>query len=200
MKIKHVSQHHLQPNNTKGFTLLEVIFVVVILGITTAIASPYLLDFLPNYTLKGAANDLRSHLQEARLHAVKSSKDVSIVFVKGVGGNLGHYFLDLDGNQSLNPVEPGEFRVDLANYEYGINLGYRNDVKNWNGDTITDPLMISGSLSYITFTPQGTATPASIYLINDEMFHVYATTIYASGAIKTRKYNGQLPFSKNNWN
>lgn len=199
MHITQITPHHLLQNKTKGFSLTEVLVTMIILGITAAIASPYLLRFLPNYALKGASMDLRSHLQEARLYAVKSSTDVSIVFKKGTEGNPGYYFLDLNGDKSLTPAEPGEFRVDFSNYEYGIDLGIRNDIKNWNNAAITDALSIAGSVNYITFTPQGTATSGSIYLINEEMHYVYANTIYASGAIKTRKHNGQLPFSKTNW-
>ena len=64
----------------QGFTVIEVIIVVVILAILTAIAIPNFISWLPNFRLKGAARDLYSTMQKVRLEAVKRNTDIGISF------------------------------------------------------------------------------------------------------------------------
>ena len=65
---------------SKGFTLIEVIVVMVVVGIMAAIAIPGYLNWLPNYRLTGAASDLFSYMQKAKLEAVRRNTDIGITF------------------------------------------------------------------------------------------------------------------------
>lgn len=72
-------------NNSRGFTLMEVLVVVALIGIIAAIAAPSLTTFVPNYRLKGEARDMYSQLQRARNEAVKTNTTVTFNFTPGVG-------------------------------------------------------------------------------------------------------------------
>ncbi|MCD6187011.1 MAG: GspH/FimT family pseudopilin [Desulfuromusa sp.] len=125
---------------SKGFTLVEVIVVMVVIGIMAAIAIPGYLNWLPNYRLKGAASDLFSHMQKAKLEAVRRNTDIGITFTTvtppATGGSYLAFVDDGSGPGGIkgNAVQDGSeatfFRVampvscSLENANFLGALGY----------------------------------------------------------------------------
>ena len=63
-----------------GFTLMEILITIAIIGIVTAIAIPNFLTLLPRWRAKAAATDLFSNLQLAKITAVRKGQNVSVTF------------------------------------------------------------------------------------------------------------------------
>lgn len=61
-------------NNNQGFTMLETITIVVILGILSAIAAPSFLGMLNRNKVNDALSQAQGALQEAQREAIRKSK------------------------------------------------------------------------------------------------------------------------------
>lgn len=61
-----------------GFTLIEMMTAIGILGILAAVAIPGYISWLPQIRLSGATHQIVGDLMNARMLAVKESKDVTI--------------------------------------------------------------------------------------------------------------------------
>ena len=63
-----------------GFTLLELMTVLVILVILAGISIPFFSTWLPDQRLKSAARDLFSNMKLAKMMAIKSNSKCRIIF------------------------------------------------------------------------------------------------------------------------
>ena len=83
---------------SKGFTLIEVLIVVGIIGILAAISIPSYINWLPNYRLKVAARDLYGAAMKAKGEAVKRNVNCNLTFNQMVGGTLYAYVVYVDAD------------------------------------------------------------------------------------------------------
>ncbi|MCW5199375.1 prepilin-type N-terminal cleavage/methylation domain-containing protein, partial [Desulfobulbus sp. F1] len=80
--------------NTAGFSFVELMVVIALIGMLSAIALPSLLGSLSEKRLKNAARNLYSDMQRARLQAVKKNKKLFVRFSDGAGNKNDFYYFD----------------------------------------------------------------------------------------------------------
>jgi len=71
------------PGKQGGFTLIEVMIVIVIIGIMTGIAVPAFSEWRERQAVRSAAQALLSQMKQARVLALAENRSVSIDFCDG---------------------------------------------------------------------------------------------------------------------
>jgi len=181
-KLEKLSENDRQ----KGFTLVEVIVVLLVVVILTGIAIPTYLSWIPGIRLKSAARDLYSNIQLARIQALKDNVTVPVRFETGgdfdPSNDIYYYDTNSDGIYT-----PGEFRIFLNSYKNAVGFRVNNipGINDWNGNNAVtvDPTQIS-------YTNKGTANSNSVFIENEDKTIIYAITVLTTGAIRLRKYYG----------
>lgn len=90
------------PRSCSGFTLIEVLTVVAIVAIISAIAIPNYIEWSRAAKLRSAVNDLTSDLAMARLRAIKGGAPVKVTFT--TDGYM--VFIDDNDNHVWDSGEP----------------------------------------------------------------------------------------------
>lgn len=98
-----------------GFTLLEILLCLVIIGILTAFAVPAYTSILENRALVATAEAIAADLRWARSEALKRNLDVSVTFTPGDNWN---YNISIPPNTSIktvaNAINPDFERISLS--------------------------------------------------------------------------------------
>ena len=68
-----------------GFTLMEVMIVIAIIGLTTALAVPNYIDWNARYQLRQAATEIQGQLSIARISAMSRNSVVTVNLVLNSG-------------------------------------------------------------------------------------------------------------------
>ena len=72
-------------NSESGFTLIEMMIVVAIVGVTSAMAVPSYIDWHARYQLRQAATEIQNQLSVARISAMSRNSVVNVSLVLSGG-------------------------------------------------------------------------------------------------------------------
>jgi len=144
LHIKHMMRQ------AKGFTLLELMIVIAVLGILAAVAIPNFVSQMPKYRLNGAARQVMGDLMWARMQAVSLNRRVKVFFLSN-----NHEYKICDDADNNGTVADGEGDVQLKD----IHNEYHDVTIGSNNDPIFSPRGTATNLPTITLTnPSGSKT------------------------------------------
>jgi prepilin-type N-terminal cleavage/methylation domain-containing protein len=129
----------------KGFTLLEMITAIAVLGIVSAIAIPNYVSWLSDMKIKTAVGDLKSDMNMAKLRAIRENATVAMVF--NVASNSYESFVDngAGGGTANNGVrDGGEAQLKLVTLPAGVTMrevSFVNDRCSFGGSGIPSGLV-----------------------------------------------------------
>jgi len=112
-------------NKNQGFTLIETLFTLIIIGILAAIAAPSFLAMLNRNKVSNALTQVRGALQEAQREAVRKSQSCTVT-IDATNKKVAGPCL-VTGDRTLNSS------VGLESNETSIKFSYRGTI-NLSGD------------------------------------------------------------------
>ena len=103
---------------TGGFSLFELLIVIAVIAVVSAIVTPNIISWRNGAKLRGAADNVRGDLQMSKVTAVRERSPVTITFS---ATNYQVTFTDKDGNARIlrNRQLPAGVRVDLGSTGFG---------------------------------------------------------------------------------
>ncbi|MCR4321217.1 MAG: GspH/FimT family protein [Candidatus Brocadiaceae bacterium] len=202
-------QRNLKTHTQEGFSLIEIIIVMVIIGVLAGTAIPVYIGMGPSIRLSGATRQIMGDLMWARMRAISENNDYVIVFGSAgpdLSNNTYYIYDDDEGNFNTVGPETGELvkTAVIPDGYKGVGYGFVPGMKNTSGGTLNagDPPVTfsssipAGNVRWVQFEPTGGANKmGSIYLILDvdktsgRKERSRAITVIQNGRVRIYKYN-----------
>jgi len=171
---------HFSPKFQPGFSLMELMVVIAIIGILSGIALPNFLSMRADSMLRGAVRELVGNIQKTRMNSIKNNETWAIKF--NPGNIPGSYDIISDPVGANNIEKTIIFQAHKTDVRYGTGLA-GNDI---NGGTFTG---LTAPVNGVTFNPNGTCTDGYVYLSNSRGT-VYGIGTLVGGVVILRQWDG----------
>tara|TARA_B100001996_G_scaffold175144_1_gene133705 strand:- start:76 stop:573 length:498 start_codon:yes stop_codon:yes gene_type:complete len=156
--MKHYKNQELQ--TSKGFSLIELIIVMTILGIIIAASSARLRDITVNARISSAVNQITTDIDQAKTMSMGKRKQIKIIFNQN--------------NETYTIYESGQVYTDYPGSDNGVVSLSDN---NSSGVDITS-INLDGS-NVLTFTKWGNCMQSGTIILNDTReIHIKELTGY----------------------
>jgi len=194
---QNIMQTNARTGRDRGFTLLEALVVLAVLGIALVIGLPSLTHLITRSQLEAEARETATLLQRARLEAIK--RRVQTVVLADPAAGTVTAFADVDGpaagdppDLELNPVA-GELARDTDYTIRTITLNARAPMAGPGGQPAIDGLTLDPSGNRIAvFLPTGAAASVgSLRFADVAGFNFLEVRVEPAGTgrVEIRKWN-----------
>ncbi len=195
------SRHH----NRRGFTLIEMIIVMLLAGVMAAVTVPRALRTSPQQEVHKQARQIMRDLESARMRAIASKRVVRVSFYESRDFYAAYQDVTPERSGKISETE-GEARASRfmargnmgkipgADLETRIDFGSGKATAGPMGNSISDPVMFKND--YVEFDARGMVRPVDgvrtggVIVVTHERdpSFVSAVTVTASGAFRTWDY------------
>lgn len=189
----------------RGFSLVEMLIVLTVLGIMAAVAVPTFLKDDPAADVRHAADRLANVLRQARFRAVSLKRPVHVEFEPGGAGGFYTAYADHDGDGDVHGTAPEveATRITFPDRTGGLpGLALPEGVRFDRGAATSSPdddasapgAALDLPVNPVVFRPRGTVEwpdgatdpSAGLYLSHaDDPGIVYAVVLMPTGAVKS---------------
>ena len=142
----------------KGFTLIEMIITMTIIGIVSAIAIPNFSKWKEKHEINGQAQKVYFDLMLARTTAVKSNNNVRVTF--NLVANT--YTIHEDSNDD-GTVDAGE-NLKNAVLENNVQFAYNVGITDTDNNAVTSAVSFGGA-QVVVFDSRGQASSSGSVLL-----------------------------------
>jgi type II secretory pathway pseudopilin PulG len=182
-----------------GYSFIEIVFVAGLVATLAGFALPGIQRTLDEFRTVGATRYLAARLARVRTEALTRSADVALRFVQE--GLTYRYGVYLDGNANgvrAADIEDGVDRLisheeRLADQFGGVDLGALPGLPGLETSSPppgSDPVRL-GSGNMATFTPQGSATPGSLYILGPHSVQLMIRIVGETGRSRIFKFDAR---------
>ena len=181
----------------KGFTMIELLVVFIILSVLLGLAIPGFSSWFPKYRLRGAARDIYSNLQLAKMTAVKDRARCAVLF-------------DVPNSYRVVRISPGPDNIygngddptpvalkTVSFSEYGSVGGNGSGTATGgvggeafdNNVTFQDDGIVFDSRGMVLRPTGAVSTGGYVYLQNNKN-NAFAVGVLGGGVIALQRWNG----------
>lgn len=185
-----IQKKRMQQGDMSGFTLVEVIVVLIVIAVLGSIALPGYMKWMPNIRLKSTARDLYGNMQKMRMVAVKDNRTTAIIFDPANN----RYTLCENWDGPTSSCVGGTEIVDFNDLKSEVGYGHGNANLQVTGAAL--PLAPDDDVSYtppdnvVSFDPRGLADAGYVYLDHQEHTTTFAVGSLLSGAVRLLRWDG----------
>lgn len=168
----------------KGFTLIELMVVIVIIGIVSAIAIISFSSMVAASRIKGAAVSVSREMMNARERAISRGHAVDVVFGASGNGNLQVTVMDHDSIPPHVTVLP-----PFTDCRPGVIAAV--DARVPESGVAGVPAAIDFPVANTCrFLSQGTGTVGGVYITSNDGRRQYAVGVNANGRVRAWEWTG----------
>jgi Tfp pilus assembly protein FimT len=186
------------PGRAPGYSLTEMLIVIIIIMIMAAIALPGMMRFMRNYKVQGAAQQVASALQAARAKAIMKNSNQGVVFGVMDADTFGFMMPDAPAGEQFGPLghlptgvrfvpAPANAETTTRFDRMGRCIQETGSPILQCGDTPSSPLCSDTPGSYVQNIAAGPATGNVVVRMNDISTGVeWRVSVTPGGRIKVK--------------